>query len=361
MAKLQSGTRIYGTANVDTSVYVGTSNNTTGTGGILANVTTLFIGNNTINAYMNSSSLSINAVTTANTTGVYTGTVNAASYTVGASFIANTTGAYHTGTINAASYTIGSSFIANSTQITIPNIPLSANGSVGTSGYILTSNGVTGAPYWSTLPSYAVNTSGNFTIGGNLNFNATNTYFTTNMYAKAQIVIDALGDLIFTNGSGIQANGVWGTAGQNLTSDGNGNVYWSTVSGGGGLAATNQIAWTNTQSFSNTITFNGAILSTNTISANGSVGTATHVLTSGGAGANVYWAAASGGGGGGIAATDQIAWTNTQSFSNTITFTGNVVANAVVYSNLVTTNSSGANTSYTYYNTSTSSVDLVFI
>ena len=93
-----------------------------------------------------------------------------------------------------------------------------------------------------------------------------------------------------------------GTAGQILTSNGSSNSYWSTVAAGTNVAA--QYAWTNTQSFSNSITFNGAILSTNTFSANSSVGTATHVLTSGGAGANVYWAAAAGGGGGGVTITN---------------------------------------------------------
>jgi len=64
----------------------------TGTGGLIANVTTLFIGNNTINTFLTTTGLSINAVTIANTTGVYTtGTVNAASHTVGSIFIANTT------------------------------------------------------------------------------------------------------------------------------------------------------------------------------------------------------------------------------------------------------------------------------
>src|SRR5581483_1066408 len=43
----------------------------------------------------------------------------------------------------------------------------------------------------------------------------------------------------------------------------------------------------------------GALKLANTVSANGSVGTAGYVLTSGGAGANVYWSAATGGGGGG--------------------------------------------------------------
>jgi hypothetical protein len=36
--------------------------------------------------------------------------------------------------------------------------------------------------------------------------------------------------------SALSANGSNGTAGQVLTSAGNGNVYWSTASGGGGVS-----------------------------------------------------------------------------------------------------------------------------
>jgi len=92
MARLQSNTRIYGTANVDTSIGVGgnvvvntgtlfignstintianstvinTASHTTGatgtgTGGLIANVTTLFIGNNTINTFISTTGLTIN-------------------------------------------------------------------------------------------------------------------------------------------------------------------------------------------------------------------------------------------------------------------------------------------------------------
>lgn len=138
MAKLNNGTVIYGTANVYTAVYVGQSNNTTGTGGINTNTTTLFIGNNTVNAYLNTIGLNVNNATIANTLGVYTtGTINAASHTVGTTaFVANS--------INLS---LGSIFVANSTQLTITT-PTSANGSVGTAGYILASNGSTGSPYW---------------------------------------------------------------------------------------------------------------------------------------------------------------------------------------------------------------------
>ena len=80
-------------------------------------------GNATINSVINSSSL------------VSTGFVNVAT------------------SVNSALISVGNSFRANSTQITISGIPLSANGTTGTSGQILASNGSTGAPYWTTVPS----------------------------------------------------------------------------------------------------------------------------------------------------------------------------------------------------------------
>ena len=77
----------------------------------------------------------------------------------------------------------------------------------------------------------------------------------------------------FTNGQSISvnnfvitgtmtANGSNGTSGQLLASNGTtGSPYWTSVAG---VDQGYQYAWTNTQSFSNTITFNGAILA-NTI------------------------------------------------------------------------------------------------
>ena len=56
-----------------------------------------------------------------------------------------------TGTVNAASFTVGTNFIANTTQVTIAaGVLLSANGGVGTAGQVLSSNGSTGSPYWAT-------------------------------------------------------------------------------------------------------------------------------------------------------------------------------------------------------------------
>jgi hypothetical protein len=61
-------------------------------------VNILKAGNSTVFSTINTTSFS-------GVSGFFTETVNAASYTVGSSFIANTTGAFHTGTVNAASHT----------------------------------------------------------------------------------------------------------------------------------------------------------------------------------------------------------------------------------------------------------------
>jgi hypothetical protein len=142
---------------------------TTGTfSGAVSGITTLGTGNTTVTGFVNAtstiqggSSLTIAGAASGITTLAAGNTsitgfanasvsVNSALLTVGTSFIANTTGVYHTGTINAASITIGSSsFTANSTAIVFAD-PLTANGGTGTSGQVLASNGSTGSPYWVT-------------------------------------------------------------------------------------------------------------------------------------------------------------------------------------------------------------------
>jgi len=187
-----------GNSSVNTQVNSTSLSTNTGNFSLAANVganvklTTviLSIGNSTVNSTVNSTTFfttgianvgtSVNSAVftvgtsfVANTTGAYhTGVVNAAavnaaSLTVGSNFIANTTGTYHTGTvnaasINAASINIGSgSLIANSTAIVIAD-PLTANGTTGTSGQVLISNGSSGSPYWSTTgPSITDDTSTN--------------------------------------------------------------------------------------------------------------------------------------------------------------------------------------------------------
>jgi hypothetical protein len=169
---------------------------------------------------------------------------------------------YHSGTVNAAVHSVGTSFIANSSQLTIAT-PVSSNGGVGTSGQVLTSNGATGAPYWSTVSG-----------GGSVNVAAQ--YAFTNTISFSNVVTHTAN--VSVNGAVI-ANGGAGTSGQVLTSSAGGNVYWSTVSGGGGF--------TNGQSIS---VSNLAI--TGVLSANGGSGTSGQYLVSAGTG-NTYWSTVS--------------------------------------------------------------------
>ena len=94
------------TPEPDANVYIDTTN----TSFHLANfqTNTLAVGNTSTNWAV------------INTTGIFTtGTINAASVSLGSSWSVNSTGAYHTGTINAASVTVGSVVIANSTTFKV--------------------------------------------------------------------------------------------------------------------------------------------------------------------------------------------------------------------------------------------------
>jgi len=162
------------TITFSTNILVGTSVNAasftagasgTGTGGLIANVTTVTVGNNSVNAALTSSGLTIGAGFTANTTGVYAGIVNGSTISVGTAFtanatlvnaaavnvvgqtntatlyvttsanvgtsvIANATGIYTTGVANAASLTVGTSFIANTTKVTFTGANIDATSAV---------------------------------------------------------------------------------------------------------------------------------------------------------------------------------------------------------------------------------------
>jgi uncharacterized protein YukE len=110
----------------DASVNIDTTNTSFQLASFQAN--TYFGGNtsanwfiaNTIGVYhtgsINAASHTVGTSTIANATGVYTGIVNAASHTVGTSTIANATGVY-TSVVNGSSITVGTSFTANATVV----------------------------------------------------------------------------------------------------------------------------------------------------------------------------------------------------------------------------------------------------
>ena len=81
---------------------------------IFANATTINIGSSSLtNALANLQAL--NVVNQTNTGTLYVTT----SANVASAFLVNSTGAYHTGTINAASHTVGTTTVINSTAISL--------------------------------------------------------------------------------------------------------------------------------------------------------------------------------------------------------------------------------------------------
>lgn len=100
-----------------------------------------------------------------------------------------------------------------------------------------------------------------------------------------------------------------------------------------GILTANQALVANTTSGINSIQVGNVVMvgTNQSINANGDVGTAGHVLFSGGTGSNAYWASA---GGLGVNTAAQYVWSNTQTFQNTISFSStiNIAANAVINS-----------------------------
>jgi hypothetical protein len=190
---------------VNTSgLYTGNSVDlTTGTGATVANDTIIFIGNNGSNSYLTTGTLSVNAVTIANTTGVYTGTVNAASHTVGTSTIANSTGVF-TSIVNGASITVGTTVVANSTGIVTPTA------TIGTST-IANSTGV----YTGTVNA-ASHTVGTSTIA-----NSTGVYTGT---------VNAASHTVGTS-SVVNATGIWTTGVVNGSSYSIGTLFVANTAG----------------------------------------------------------------------------------------------------------------------------------
>jgi hypothetical protein len=193
--------------------------------------------------------------------------------------------------VSGYSYLKVSNFVVNS---------ISANGSNGSSGQYLTSNGT--SSYWST---FSLNTAAQYTFTNtisfsntvtidnnkNLNFKTVNTsavvsfvqqtddnfvMYSTNTAYGQKAIWSVYANSITSNlqiqvplqlNAGLVANGGLGSAGQVLTSNGT-TTYWSTVSGGAGGSVNTaaQYTWTNLHTFSANVAFtgNGIGLTTNT-------------------------------------------------------------------------------------------------
>jgi len=281
MAKLQSGTRIYGTANVDTILYV-------------------------------------NTYAVVNATGIYTtGVVNASSLQVGSTDVINATGVYTTGTMNSSSYTVGTSFTANSTvvnaaaNVIVGNILTVGNSTINTfsnSTHFFSGNS-TYYGFGNSVTDALVSPTGNLIL----------TPTSVSLSNSSAVVFSVNTTVASISGIPLSANGSNGTASWVLTSNGSiGSPYWAAASGGGSVNTANQYVFTNTITFNANLSVNGAIF------LGGSNGQVGQVLTSNGTG-NAYWSTVSGGGGGSFTngasiAVSNIAYTNATGTSTGIAY-----------------------------------------
>ena len=246
-----------------------TGGNTAGDTGIIANTSQVFVGNTTVNVYLNTVGLNVNNATIANTIGVYTGTVNAAVHSIGTTMVANNSGIFFptgnivsssvnttfgyvngfirvanttgnvnilpglysinaTGVVNASSYTIGANLVANT-------IGIYHTGTVNAASH------TTGGGYGTATGGATVNSTvialGNSSVNGFITANSTTSYYTGTAYVAASIPLITsnvevrTANITINATAGIIANGSIGAAGQALFSNAS-SVYWGAITSG---------------------------------------------------------------------------------------------------------------------------------
>lgn len=198
---------------------------------------------------------------------------------------------------------VGNTVVTGNSSIRSTNLTLggqiTANGSTGTSGFLLTSGGASTNAYWATAPS---------TVAGST---------TQIQYNNSGTLAGAAG-LTWTNSSNSLALGASGKI-----SFGNSTVNTT-------ISADNLTFWSGSRLG---IFGPAGIQLGGTLQANGSDGTAGYILTSGGASTNAYWATAPSSVAG---SNTQIQYNNSDTLAASAALTFNNTTNSVSVSNSAT-------------------------
>jgi hypothetical protein len=206
------------TLSTNSATYLSTAN--------LSNIETWITGNATSaytnavsyvdgKSYVNTSQLSSNLANYQTTAGlsanVATLSSNSATYLGSSITFGNSTGIYTTGTINAASLTVGTSVIANSSKLAIGTaVGLQANGGIGAAGEVLHSNGTT--IYWSAVSGGGGGTVTSVGSGNGLTGGPVTTTGSLSVLANNGIIANSTGLFVFantgliTNATGVHVN-----------------------------------------------------------------------------------------------------------------------------------------------------------
>ena len=265
------------TINGNTSI----GNNTSDVVSFLASINTSLLPAANTNQLGNSTQ---RWVLSANT-GDFTGTINADSITTSSLQLGNSTvntqvnsSSVTTTNITGSEINIGSSgFIANSTAIVIAD-PVTANGSTGTSGQVLASNGSSGSPYWVTLEGGGGSgTVTEVSSGDGLSGGPITTTGTLSVVANNGLASNSTGVHVVA-GTGVASNstGVHVVAGTGVVSNATGvhvnSSYIATISSNnssylGGVESTSYVQNTDSRTLSGNLVISGSSFtpSSNTI------------------------------------------------------------------------------------------------
>ena len=306
-------------------------------GGGTGTVTSVGSGNGLTGGPITASgSLSVlaNSGIVANTTGVFvnaayiaTISANAATYLNGKTESnLNVNSSITSNTANTANYVVANSGIVSN-----------AAGVFVNAAYIATISANAAAYLGTTAAANFVQNTDSRTLSGNLNFTGANSYFSGKTTFNSNVVLNPGISLIDSLGN-------QGTAGQVLASNGAGNVYWSSVSGAGSSTSALTQTFTGDGSTTNfTLTTSVAGQNNIIVSMNGLVqipvthytisGTTLSFTTAPYTGAVVEarnFENGSSGSGVSVNVNAQYAWSNTQTFTNSITFSTNILVGTSV-------------------------------